>query len=514
MLSSKQPWVLLLFFLVIFSRFFKLNWGDNFFFNPDENNMARSVLQMNNSNLDPKFYAYGQLPLYLTFFSTPRHDFVTIIMTLRFWSALFSCLSLIIFYSIGVKIFKQKKLSLIFVLLLVFTPGLIQIAHFGTTESILLLVFATNILLSFKIFDTQKTKYLILASIISGVGLATKISALIFIAPILLSVLFLFFKKFKFKKFFLSSILFILITLLIGIILSPYNLIKFSDFISAMKYEIGVATGQIPVFYTRQFIGSLPYIFQFQKIFPYVNGLPIFIFGFIGFCLILKQYIINLPRNCCGHESNTYLLLTLFSALIYFVYQGQLFAKWTRFMSPIFFICPLLTIFLIQRIKSKFLFYLIIFISVVPGIYFLKIYFTPDIRVQATSWINDSINPQSQILSETGNVVDLPLWGEINTTNFDFYELENNFENQKKLEQYIDQSNYIFIPSRRVFKNQNNSNFPQSQKYYQDLFSGGLNFKLIKVFSNNNSFLLNPENAEETWSVFDNPTIRIFKKND
>ena len=504
---NKKLIFVFLFGLTIFTRFIKLDWGDGFFFNPDENNMANSVLQMSKQNLDPKFYAYSQFPLYLTFFTTPKHDFKNIVLTLRFWSAFFSSLSLYIFYLIGQKIFIQQKYSLIFVLFLIFTPGLIQLSHFGTTESILLFVFAVNIFLSFKIYDHRNLKYLILASIISGIGLATKISSLILTTPVFLCLLFLSFKKHNFWRFIWSSTLFISLTILVGIILSPYNLINFSEFISTMKYEVGVATGQIPVFYTHQFISSLPYLFQLQKIFPYANGIFIFIFGLAGFCFILESWIKN-------HKSNIYLLITLFPALFYFIYQGQLFTKWTRFMSPLFFVFPLLAIFFIKNIKSKILLYLIIFISIFPGIYFMKTYFRSDIRVQATEWINHNINSNNNILSETGNVVDLPLWGEVNPTNFDFYNLENSIDSQNKLNQLIDKSEYIIIPSRSVFKNQNNSNFPQNQKYYQNLFSGNLNFNLIKTFSNNNTFLLNSENSEETWSVFDSPVIRIYEKNE
>ena len=498
MLSNRRFFFVLLLILAIFTRFLKLNWGDNFFFNPDENNMANSVLKMTPQSLDPHFYAYGQFPLYLTLFTTPQHDFNNTVLTLRFWSAFFSCLSLIIFYLIGLKIFRQKKYSSIFVLFLIFTPGLIQLSHFGTTESILLFVFAVNILLSFKIFDNLKMKYLLLASIVSGIGLATKISSLILITPIFLSLLFLFLKKAKIWQLFWGSILFISLTFLIGIIFSPYNLINFTEFISAMKYEVGVATGQIPVFYTRQFVGSLPYLFQLQKIFPYANGLPLFIFGLIGFCFIKK--------------SNVYLLLTLFPSLIYFIYQGQLFTKWTRFMSPIFFVFPLVSVFFIKKIKSKILLYLVIFISILPGIYFMKIYFSPDIRVQATEWINNNIPTKSKILSEGGNIVDIPMQGQYDVTNFDFYTLDDSVNNSKKLNQLVSQTNYLIIPSRRIFKNQNNHNFLYSQNYYQKLFTGQLNLNLIKPFFNNNSLFLNSENAEETWSVFDNPVIRIYSK--
>jgi len=86
------PLIILIFALI--TRFCFLNWSNGFFFNPDENNMATSVIQMSYSNFNPNFFAYGQFPLFLAFFTTPHHNFSSIILTLRFWSAFFSCLSI------------------------------------------------------------------------------------------------------------------------------------------------------------------------------------------------------------------------------------------------------------------------------------------------------------------------------------------------------------------------------------------------------------------------------------
>ena len=327
-MSSKKKFV---FFLVlslgVLTRFFNLNWSSNFGFHPDENNMANAVLSLNKNNLSPDFFAYGQFPLYLTYFTTPKHDFSTIQLTLRFWSAFFSLLSIPVFYLIGKKIFKSQKIGNIFSLLIVFTPGLIQLSHFGTTESILIFVFAVNIYLSFLFYDQpQNLSLLFFTGLVSGVGIAAKISAAIFIAPICFSFLFIFLKNpKKILSLILKLLILFTITLSFSVLLSPYNLIDSSQFLSSMKYEIGVANGSIPVFYTRQFIGSLPYIYQFQKIFPYTNGIFVFIFSILGFCFILKSWIKN-------HKSNIYLIITLFSSLIFFIYQGQLFTKWARFM--------------------------------------------------------------------------------------------------------------------------------------------------------------------------------------
>jgi hypothetical protein len=372
----------------------------------------------------------------------------------------------------------------------------------------LIFVFSLNLLFSFLIYDyPSKFFYLILSGFISGIGLSSKISALILTIPIFLSLLFLFIKHHSFKKIFLQILFFLSSTIFIGILLSPYNLVKFSDFFSSMRYEVGVANGSTPVFYTRQFIHSAPYLFQLKNIFPYVNGIFIFIFGFIGLGILIRQYFQK-------HKINNYLLITLFSSLVYFIYQGQLFVKWTRFMSPIFFVLPLFSILFIFFLKNKFIQIICIILAIFPGIYFLKTYFLTDTRILATEWINYNIPPESHVLSESGNVVNIPLYNsKIDVDNFDFYTLDENHNYSTSLYQSLSQSNFIFIPSRRVFANQNNSSFPSSQEYYQNLFSGNLGFNLVKTFSHTNSLFLNSEIAEETWSVFDNPIIRIYSKN-
>ncbi|MDD4135627.1 MAG: glycosyltransferase family 39 protein [Candidatus Shapirobacteria bacterium] len=483
-----------LIFLTFFTRFYSLDWGQGYFFNPDENNMAIAVSRMTPLDLNPHFFAYGQFPLFLTFFTTPDRNFSTIILTLRFWSAVFSSLSILFFYLVAKNIFKSKKISYIFVFLLIFSPGLIQLAHFGTTESILLFVFSVNIFLSLKYYQTEEKLFFLFSILISAIGLASKITAVFFVLPFYLCFLLIFLKNKKIPNFIFSIFIFTILILFLSLLFSPFNIIKFSDFKSAMDYETSVAVGTSKVFYTRQFENSLPYFFQLKNVFPYTNGIFIFIFSFIGFLIFLKSKI------------KKEFLLILLPSIIYFIYTGQLFVKWSRFMSPVFFIAPLFCLFIFQKLKNKILILILLILMISPGIYFFSKYFSTDIRVIATNWINSNISNNSFVLSEGGNVIDIPLYsGDFKINNFDFYD-QNNIKN---LSTEINKSDYIIIPSRRVFKN----NFPQTEEYYQNLFSGQLGFNQVKIFSINKSLFLKDENAEETWSVFDNPTIRIFKRN-
>jgi hypothetical protein len=259
-----------------------------------------------------------------------------------------------------------------------------------------------------------------------------------------------------------------------------------------MRYETQVASGALPVFYTNQFIKTTPYLFQIQKVFPFAFGIPIFTMLFIA---IFK---IKLKKNLLFYS----ILLT---CTIYFIYFGQLYTKWFRFMSPLFFIAPLVVGIYLSQLKNQNLKFFLLCLSITPGALFFTRYFQKDPRTVANDYIQ--VNMKGNIVSEAGNVANL-----VNTNNFDFYNLDSNPSLPNQLTFQLMESDYIIVPSRRIFANQNNPNFPYSQAYYHKLFSGQLGFKQIKSFSFY-SELLNPELlAEETFTVFDSPKLRIFKR--
>jgi hypothetical protein len=520
---SKKLFPLFLFFSVLFlTRFYGLTWGDGHFFHPDENNMARALSSLSFQDFNPHFFAYGAFPLYLSFFTGQVLNFIlgfklgtslsfsTSVYLLRFYSALFSILSVWVLKLIYQKTFsKQPSFPLLW--LSVFTPGLIQIAHFGTTESLLCLTFLLNIYFSQNLFSKNKLnkKILFLCILNSGLALATKITTLFFLLPIVFSFFLGFLSSHQKARLILSFFLFLLLSFSLALLLSPYNYLVKNEFLSSMKYEIAVAQGSLDVFYTRQFKNTIPYLFQFQKIYPFAIGWPMFFLSLLSLPLLFLRSIKdkNLRKN---------LLLIFLPSFVYFLYNAQLYTKWTRFMAPTFFIFPLFSAYFIsslfQKIKSPlrffFLFSLLLF-SVFPGLRFLKVYFSTDIRVQATSWLLENIPAQTLVLSEGGNVVNLPLSSApFLVNNFDFYTLDEKPGASLDLSQLLSESDYLLVPSRRIFMNHSTLEFPITQRYYSHLFSGDLGFKPLKTFS----ILPLDENAEETWSVFDHPVIRVYQK--
>ncbi len=520
MSSRKKVFFLIIILaLAIFFRFAGLDWGGGHYFHPDENNMAQAVLSLE-KNGQPDFYAYGQLPLFLTLFSARTNnlfsfihqqnqlDFSEAIFFLRFWSAIAGVTTVFLVYLLGKKLINTQS-GIVAALVTAFLPGLIQASHFGTTESYLALFYLATAYFSLKIYQEKNRKNFLFTGLFLGLGLATKISAAaFFLLPLTASALAGKNKKRPIgalaKNLFAGGLL----AVITWLIFSPFLIINFSQTLTTLKYEITVAKGEVIPFYTRQFLNTIPFWFQAKRVLPFLLGWPVFIIYLLGIVRLVKE-----------KKKAPLWLIILLPSLIFFLYQGQLFVKWTRFMVPIVPVFPLLFAKAINKI-SKPLQYIVLIVSCLPGLFFFDlVYNQPNIRWQFSSWAKENLPKNSLILSESGNVINLPINTNHQVINFDFYQLEEG-QNLKLLCQHLEGADYILVPSRRVFANHQENQFPNIADYYQKLFSNQLGFSLVKTFSPTSRYPLanlyyqkSETRAEETWTVFDHPTIRLYQKN-
>jgi hypothetical protein len=512
--------------ILLYTRFVNLGWGFPYPIHPDERNMAIAITELNVANyLRPGFYAYGQLPLYLGYVAA-HLLLLNATLSLRLISALASIITALILVKIIQNLSdtppKMKPFfTTISFLIVIFSPFFIQFSHFGTTESLLMLFYVLLTYLSL-VFITNKisvSQFLIMSSIIGGLAVATKVSAAIFITLPLFVLLSTIKRPVQTKD--IIGIIFLGLglsglTLITSFVFSPYNALAANEFLGALDYESGVATGKFIVFYTRQFIDTTPLLFQMVKIFPYALGLPVFILTLLGFFFL-------------SWNKKEFNLIRL-ALLVYLLPTSFIFAKWARFAAPVMPLMLLMaSLFLFSFLKNKkLLLLLIVLVSIVPGIAYLPIYTRQDIRFTASRWIYENIPLGSYILSEGGNVVDIPLKVQgLNKTissyqyhSFDFYRLDNDPVLQEELKNHLKNADYIIVPSRRVFMNHNQKDYPVTYAYYDNLFSGKTSFKKVAEFTSypKITFLgktlieFPDETAEETWSVFDHPVIRIYKR--
>ncbi|OGK18303.1 hypothetical protein A3G67_03340 [Candidatus Roizmanbacteria bacterium RIFCSPLOWO2_12_FULL_40_12] len=542
--------------LLLFStRFINLSWGLPNPFHPDERNIAVALQQLSCPNLfdlknclNPHFFAYGQFPLYTAFFLISLVKLLTgrigaqisyseAVLALRIISAVSSLGTALILLKIGEVVVEKKNALLVVIftgLFGIFSPVLIQFAHFGTTESLLAFYYSVLMLLSVLLIKNKISKKIFLFSTatIIGLSIATKVSATLFVLLPISAILFHArnVKQLHLHMLYIGKLL--VLAGLISVLFSPHNVISVKEFLSSIKYEVDVARGLF-VFYTRSFEETIPVLFQFKHIFPYALGLPIFIFFLLGFFLLPWKKEFNFLRA---------------SFLIYFLPTSFLYAKWTRFMAPAFPVMILISsLFLIELFekfrRAKLFIYLLLITTIIPGLAYLSIYTNLDTRLQATKWIYQNIPENSYLLSETANVVDIPI-PQVNSkkyivNSFDFYNLDEDVAIQNHLQEALKKADYIFVPSRRIYKNHtcetpdnfNNTTgkickdlktkYPFLNEYYEKLFSQKFGFRKVAEFSSypkielfdKTIFIFPDESAEETWTVFDHPVIRIYKKN-
>lgn len=534
-------WLIIVVAIGAFLRFYKLDWGDGYFFHPDEYHIAGAVERLSfPSRMNPELFSYGSFTVYLIYFTRLLMEKLSLItqgvhpiLLGRYYSAFFSTLTVVIVYLIAKELFSKKSYWNLTALLAALTPGLIQQAHFTTPESFLTFWLFLTILFWILWIRKNSFKWILFSAASLGLALGTKIVAMTFVSvfPIIFAFHLRPISVSKLVRRIILFLGFLAILALIFLSVFPYSFLDWETFRSSINYETGVGRGDPVVFYTRQFVDTTPFLFQFERILPYALGPIVLIFGLFGLVLILVELITSIFIS--KRKINYSLLIVVLAFGSYFISNASLFAKWTRFIAPAFPFFPIFAVYFVAKIFSskakvkKFrtyylsLVYLLLGISIVWSMMFFSIYLRPDVRMSATLWINSNISPEALILTEAGNMVEAPIQGGFLKKPLDFYHLEERVELQKELPEFIYRSDYFIVQSRRMFMNHQRlaDQFPKTSRFYDLLFSGVLGFEKVKEFNSfpklrfvSKEFVVNDEIAEETWSVFDHPVVRVYKK--
>lgn len=119
-------------------------------------------------------------------------------------------------------------------------------------------------------------KAALLLGLVTGVLISLKISSLVLVPLPLLALLIEHLRKHPQKRqraIFLvvrDSVLVLWVSAVCFLLTNPYMFLSFGEFHNSMQYETTVATGTLPVFYTQEFLGTIPVLYQFHKIYPFL----------------------------------------------------------------------------------------------------------------------------------------------------------------------------------------------------------------------------------------------------
>ncbi len=573
--------LVIILFISLFLRTIGLNWDQGHHLHPDERQItmvaeniklpeSRNIADIfsPDSSLNPKFFAYGSLPIYLLKFSGYLLSFINpnlisydkINLVGRFLSAFFDTLTVLLVYLISIQLFGSNKKALMASLIYTLSVFPIQLSHFYAVDTLLTFFISLTLYRMIILYRHFSFKNSIIVGVCFGLALATKVSAFVLFIPIfvcffvdtiinlgkqifnqrksilkkilkfiiiLINPLFwLKSKTFNFKKVFISLVLIILFSALTFVICQPFTVIDFPTFWRQINEQSAMTKNAFVFPYTLQYVGTLSYWYHIKNIFIWGLGPSLGILAITG--LIISFLKLFKKTDNLTSQKNYCPQLIVFSFLVvYFFIVGRFAVKFMRYCLPIYPILAIVSVnsfdYLKKNIKIMFFFANLLWV-----ISFLSIYLKPHTRVVATQWISDNIPAGSIILREHwDDGLPLGYHDEFTLEELSLYDSDNNPDKWPKINQQLKQSDYIVIASNRLYtplqKLTNCSQLPRHQcylktaKYYQDLFSDKLGYTKVAEFASYPSFFgitINDQSADESFTVYDHPKVLIFKKND
>ena len=522
--------------LALALRFYGINWDQGLHLHPDERMLIMVATPMRFfANLNPDFFNYGSLPIYLLVATGQLVEFITssdyssydgLLVVGRFLSALADTVTVVLIYRLARKLFHQTSIGLFaaFCYALFFFP--IQNAHFFTVDVFLTMIAALLVLLLLGYLEQPTMIGLMKLSIASAAAVTTKISALIFFPIIAAGIILPHIQSRKPRVVLLFFSSFVLLTVLFTFLFMPYAFIlpyrqviaNCGSVLSFINVTCPIAVEQLPVVrdillqmkmnsdpfifpYTLQYVGTTPYWYYLKNIFFWGMG-PVF-------SVVSLMGLIRLIRHMRLIKEKPEVALMIFFYLLYFLVIGRSAVKFMRYMLPLYPAFALLTGYALYRISefriqnSEFvnryvprtITAVLLLVALFWTSMFMSIYSREHTRITASKWIYENIPSGSTLAVEHwDDRLPLPL---AQQSTFRFEELALYEPDTDKKWSYINQqleiSDYIIIASNRLYipltkltqceKLPPGKCFPITAQYYHELFNGKRGFTKVAEFS-------------------------------
>jgi len=539
------PTLVLIIFLGAIFRFYGLNWDQSQHFHPDERMITMVANKIHlpttteeiqavftpQSSLNPQFFAYGSFPIYLlkiagSFFGLLDSSFGSydgLNLVGRWLSALFDLGTLVIIFIIGKQLF-NKTVGLLGAFFYSAAVLPIQLSHFYAVDTPLTFFIMATLLVAILIQKQFTWEKILILGIFFGLALATKTSALVLLIPVVLTL----FCKLKFsQKFFISLFLTFTFCILTFLIVEPFALIDFPNFLQQTMAQQQMTKSAWTFPYTLQYVGKVPYFYEIKNIFFWGLGPLLTALAFVG-------TVFAIFKTFRPTFNSKFLIINSF-VIAYFLVTGSFAIGFMRYMLPLY---PLLCLFAAYFVyiflrfgeakrQGSVLQVLILSLVLIWPLSFLSIYSQPNTRNQATSWILKNIPQGSSLAIEHWddalpvgyaplyNMIEFPLYDSDTPTKWELM-------NQK-----LTDTDYIIIASNRLYtplmklvdcpKLPTGRCYLQTAEYYKKLFDGSLGFGKVAEFNIQPTLSLfsyhislDDSGADESFTVYDHPKIMIF----
>jgi hypothetical protein len=546
--NKKSVWytavILIIFLIGAFFRFYGINWDQGTHQHPDERMLIMVVERIEFPlQLNPDFFNYGSLPIYLLaamaqlidgIFGLNIDTYNGLLFLGRFVST-FVDLSTVLVVGVIARLLFSKKVVLMAIALYAFSFFPIQNSNFFIVDTLLALVLSLLFLVLLKYVSGPTSQLSLVLGTLFGIALAIKVTPIIYL-PIIFLILAM--RVSNSRLSFIGLRYWLIYLAVFGIsavsahaLCMPYAYLDWQRFISDTTAQVRMNSDAYVFPYTLQYVGTLPYIYYLKNIAlwgagPLVFGL--FLIGLVHFCTDQVKRI-RLHRIGTNTLAVFYVLFNFYAFLI----LGRSAVKFMRYLLPLYpFISIIGAYGLIQltnRFKNKNA-ERIILVSVcilammwVSG--FLVIYSRPHTRIQASTWMRNTIPPNSVIAVEHwDDRLPIGIGLRADYEELELYNLPDDSRKWNVINNQLSRADYIVLASNRLYTplqklgdcTHYKKCYPLTSAYYADLFREQFGFIKVAEFSSYPTWpilgSLVDDAADESFTVYDHPKVIIFKK--
>lgn len=539
MLSSRHALELALLGLVLgaaaFLRLKGIAWDDGYLFHPDERQIVivasrlawpTSLLDFfsPSSPLNPQFFAYGSFPIYLLKLLAPLAPataavgpwaddrLASLVLFGRALSAFADLGTILLTYALGRRLY-SGMVGLVAAAGLAFTVLDIQLSHFYAVDTMLTFLMLTTMYAALRVAETgppesggfriaqkamrAKKTWIILCGILFGLALATKITAIALIVPVAhaswraaatplpvsppRAALLGWWRSARATLVPICGM-----AVLVFVLTQPYSLIDWFTFGQDVIREGLVARGWLDFPYTRQFAGTMPFLYQVAQSSVWGLGLPLGLFAWGGLVLAAIRW-----RRAHTWRDTFLLIFVLF----YFASIGVQYAKYMRYVLPLL---PALYLVAAQtwldllprsRVIVGIAITVLLVISAAYALAFVGMYDAEHPWLTASRWIYQNVPRGATLAVEEWDdalptLIAFPggarRGSEYTQLVLPMY-ADDTEAKRAALSAALSRSDLVLLASQRLYASIGRlpGRYPLAVRYYQKLFSGELGFEPV-----------------------------------
>jgi hypothetical protein len=445
----RQMIQLTILFIALLLRLYGIWWDEGAHLHPDERMLIMVAERIQFfSNLNPEFFNYGTLPLYIVkgtaqlaqLFNVHMADYNGLLVIGRLISIFMDMLTMLLLWKTARLVTRNTLVAHFSILAytLMFFP--IQNTHFFVVDVFLNTFTILLVYFMVRYKHHQTVPNIVGMSISFAAALATKFTAIVFLPSVLLIMLLPVLHKWRNLKVWKPMIIFGVFALIFHFLFMPYAYLSHTRFLADIYQQLQMNSNPYIFPYTLQYVGTLPYLYYLKNMVVWGVGPILFLCALLGLGMVIRK-----------RDTRSFIIIFIFCG-IYFLIIGRSAVKFMRYMLPLY---PFIALFagyaLASLYEKKRMFAVsILFLSLVWLTMFMNIFSLRHTRFVATEWAVKNIPAGSYIGSEHWDDR-VPFAGSFTYVELPLYELPDNDIKWTDMNVRLQSVDYIVLASNRLY---------------------------------------------------------------